>query len=510
MDERRVAIGLDLGTSGMKGVAIDCDGRVMARAQCLYPTTRPAPGASEQDPCDWFAATTTVIAELARSCEARSWLGIGLSGMIPTLVIADRAGNAIGPAITWEDARAGAYGAMLTDIVGEQAHYAATGQRLDGRYLVPMYLRRLDAQSGLHTDAKRAATIRSAKDHLFAWLTGDLATDPSTATGFGCYDLAHGRWDMGTLDAGAALAGEPLPNLPPVRASTSFAALGAERATTLRLPTGLPVVLGAADSVLGALGLGVERAGDVAYVAGTSNVIIAVADEIRLDADRRCLVTPLALDGSFGVELDILATGSSLAWLTRMFAMTDAAACAELAAPVAVDEAPLFLPYLGGGEQGALWDPTLRGALVGLELHHEPRHVVRGLLNGIILESRRCLAVLEDLGLSCRTIHVAGGSASSAAFRTGLADATSRPVHVADDGDGDVDFSAIGAARLVHVALGTAGCHDSGAAERAEGRAVVEPDPAAAATWDALAASYDELLSAIRPTFAERQRPHTG
>jgi sugar (pentulose or hexulose) kinase len=127
---------------------------------------------------------------------------------------------------------------------------------------------------------------------------------------------------------------------------------------------------------------------------------------------------------------------------------------------------------------------------------------VRGLLNGIVLESRRCLMVLEDLGLSCEAIDVAGGSASSSAFLTGLADATGRPVRFADDDD--VDFSAIGAAHLVQVALSGTRDHDAAKAERARRRSVVEPNPENTATWEALGRRYDVALSALRPVFARR------
>ena len=97
----------------------------------------------------------------------------------------------------------------------------------------------------------------------------------------------------------------------------------------------IPVCLGAADSVLGAYGLGVRHRGQVAYIAGTSNVIVGVADRLLLDPGHRFLVTPLAEPGAWGLEMDLLATGSAISWLAGLFGTEiDEAALVALAAGV--------------------------------------------------------------------------------------------------------------------------------------------------------------------------------
>ena len=104
--EAPVVLGLDLGTSAIKVVAVDHDGMVVASARCGYPTARPEPAAAEQDPQDWWRAMATALDEIARAVEPQRWVGVGLSAMLPTLVELDGAGIARRPAITWEDARA--------------------------------------------------------------------------------------------------------------------------------------------------------------------------------------------------------------------------------------------------------------------------------------------------------------------------------------------------------------------------------------------------------------------
>ena len=486
-------IGLDLGTSGLKGVALTAAGAVAARASAGYPTAHPGAGACEQDPGDWLRAVEQVTSQLAAAVPARRWRGIGLAGMIPTLVTVGRRGEPTGPAITWQDSRADARGDELREGCGADALYRLTGQWVDGRYLLPMYAGLAAADPAR---AAATATIASAKDYLFGWLTGELATDPSTATGFGCYELETGRWNeavrAAAADAAEGAAGAAgLPALPPVLPSTASRPLRPELAR--RLGCGpIPVGLGAADSVLGALGLGVRDPGQVAYVAGTSNVIMGVSGELVLDPWHRFLVTPLAEPGRWGLEMDLLATGSAVTWLAGLLGgELDAAGLVALAAGLDPALAPVVLPYLSPGEQGALWDPRLHGAVVGLHLGHGRQHLARGLVNGIVLESRRCLAVLDETGGFGRTLAVAGGSAADQRFRADLADASRRRVSMPRDDA--TDYSARGAALLAARASDGQWPPDAFPSSGA----VAEPDESRARVWDELWATFESARQAV-------------
>lgn len=492
--EPGVFIGLDLGTSGLKGVALAPDGGMVAWGGAGYPTGRPAPGACEQAPQDWIMAVESVAAQLRSTVPARRWRGIGLSAMIPTLVTAQPGGEPAGPAITWQDSRGDARGEQLRERCGGDELYRATGQWVDGRYLLPMFLRLADDEPAR---AAGTAMLLAAKDYLFGWLTGEIATDPSTASGFGCYRLEPGGWDGEVLAAAASVAGRALPALPPVLPSTTCQALCLEAAR--RLGCGrIPVCLGGADSVLGAFGLGVRDPGEVAYIAGTSSVILGVADRPLFDPSHRFLITPLAEPGRWGLEMDVLATGSAIGWLAGLFGTRiDEAGLMALAAGVDPADAPLVLPYLSPGEQGALWDPLVYGTVVGLELGHERRHLARGLVNGILLESRRCLMALDETGQFGGELRVAGSSAADPVFRADLADATGR--RVATPGGHGAGYSARGAALLAALgidgelpALAAAG---GGGAE--PGTPTAEPDPARGALWNELWASYEQARRAV-------------
>jgi sugar (pentulose or hexulose) kinase len=490
-----IYVGLDLGTSGLKAVVLSASEGILARAGLAYPTHRPAAGAAEQATDDWERAVQGVAAQLGQQVPARRWRAIGLSGMIPTLVTLDPDFRPNGPAITWQDSRADQVGDEFRERCGAAGLYRLTGQWVDGRYLLPMF-----GQIARDDPARAAATavIASAKDYLFTWLTGELATDPSTAAGYGCYELETGRWSaevLATADLGRrASVGHATPRLPAVQPSTTSRPLRVEIAARFGCPS-IPVVLGAADSVLGALGLGVRDPGQVAYIAGTSSVILGITGRLALDPAHRFLVTPLAEPGRWGIEMDLLATGSAITWLAGLLGGDlTAASLVELAARTDPARAPVLLPYLSPGEQGALWDPSLSGVIAGLDLSHRREHLARALVNGIVLESRRCLAVLEEACGSRRAVHVAGGSAAHPSFRTDLADATRRPVSMLRDDN--TDHSARGAALI--AALAATGGWPDGAFPAAS--LAAEPDEARAKLWDELWGAHEAARLRLHPS----------
>jgi xylulokinase len=469
-------LGLDLGTSGLKGALLDDRANVLAQAQAGYRTSRPEAGRAEQRPADWIQALERVCSTLGRTVSSKRWNGIGLSGMIPTLVLADEHGEALGPAITWEDGRAEAQATRLRRLAGARALYRTTGRWVDGRYLLPMWMWVAEHDP---ERARRARYVLGAKDHLVWLLTGETATDPSTATGLGCFDLSTGRWDPSI----AALAGIGTgrraggPVLPKVLPSTSTLPLGRDAARRLGLRRGVPVTIGAADSVLSADALGL-RAEEIAYVAGTSTVMMSLHDDLKPDARHRYLITPASRPDRWGYEMDLLGTGSAVRWLGSVFGLGPRAEAKVLAlAERAGSEDDLvFLPYVAPGEQGALWDPGLRGAVEGLTLRHGPGEIARALVDGIVLESRRCVSVLRAKG-AAPLIRTAGGMTRSRWFLQRLADAT------------ECDIVGSRATFRSAAAVGAAALCDEGLGEALASRAsdpnvVVHPDPSVTPAWN--------------------------
>ena len=227
----------------------------------------------------------------------------------------DADGAPIGPAITWEDDRADPDGERFRAEAGDDdalPRRPASGSTAAtcSRWCVGSHARSPVAR-------RTAARILGAKDHLFSRLTGEVGDRPEHGDGVRLLlGARRASWD-GTLAADAA------PKLPRGGRATSFSrGLRADAAAALGLPAGMPVVLGAADSVCGALGAGASSPGDRVSLWGTSTAIIGVSEELVLDTAHRYLVTPLARGEGWGLEMDLVSTGSAVAWLAGMLGVS--------------------------------------------------------------------------------------------------------------------------------------------------------------------------------------------
>ncbi len=476
MSGASLRLGIDLGTSAVKVVVLDAAGVVAATSEAAYPTYTEIAGQAEQEPEQWLNAAAAALGKVAGELGgdwSEALISIGLTGQLPTLVCLG-ASAPLGRAIAWTDSRADGWAAGQLTPERRQDFYRKTGMPIDGRYLAPMFR--------FHWQERQAEVrhVLSAKDFLCFALTGRTVTDPSTAAGYGVYSIVDGRWDE-ALCAFWKLPPELLPTVLP--ADQVAGALLPSSARRLGLPSGIPVGVGAADSVAGALAMTGLSEGAVSLIMGSSTIVLAAGREPLLDPHRRYLVTPHARGGWYGREMDLLATGSGFGWLCGLFGWTgDNFEEAALTVP-AGSRGLYFSPYLAGGEQGALWNPALRGVLHGLTLSHGRPEIARAFLEGTFFEIRRCLDVLEE-SAPITTITASGHAAARPAVMAMLADVLNRPVrrflHHAPP--------AIGAARLTE---------SDGAANAAfDAHAPCEPGPASA-QYDYLYRCYLDLFPRI-------------
>jgi xylulokinase len=419
-----LTLGIDLGTSAVKVMVIDGAGAVAAEAQRQFATLSDLPEQAEQNPADWLAALAAAMRELDATISDRlggEWrprvASIGLTGQLPTLVCIGDDGP-LAAAITWRDGRADPFASARMSAAERMMMYSHTGMPIDGRYLAPMF--------GFHF-ADRIGAVRcilSAKDFLLLALTGVRVTDPSTAAGYGIYDLRKGAfsaelarfWDI------------ELTQLPGVMPADAVAGLlSGSGADTLRLPPGIPVITGAADSVCASYAMSGLDTRIASISLGSSAVVIASACTSALDSKARFLVTPHVQAGWYGREMDLLATGTGYRWLSELFGWADGELDRRAANSTAGARELFFPPYLAGGEQGALWNPNLRAGLFGLGLKHSSSDVARAYLEGVFFELRRCVGVIgEHDRIDC--VMVCGHITRSETSMQLLADILKRPV----------------------------------------------------------------------------------
>lgn len=422
MRHSALKLGIDLGTSAVKAVVIDPAGNVVASGESAYPTVSELPGQAEQEPGHWLQAAAIAVGNLGSQLGS-AWpaqvASIGLAGQLPTLVCMSDSGP-LGRAVAWSDNRADSWAAERLDQERRREFYRVTGMPIDGRYLAPMFQ--------FHWRHKQAAVTRilSAKDFLCFALTGRVVTDPSTAAGYGVYGIAESRWDS-ALCAFWDLDPKLLPEIGAANALAGT--LNPAGARLLGLPEGLTVSIGAADSVAGALAMGGMEEGSLSIAMGSSTVIIAAVRGPLLDPAARYLLTPHALDGWYGREMDLLATGTGFSWLCGLLGWTgEQFEARALGSPPGARDV-CFSPYLAAGEQGVLWNAALRGVIHGLTLQHEPADIARAFLEGVFFEVRRCIEVLEEAKTApIQRVVLAGKAAENPGVMGMLADVLGRPV----------------------------------------------------------------------------------
>lgn len=446
-------LGIDLGTSAVKLAMVDKCGDIVASSRREYPSIIEGDGLVEQDTKGWITAMTKAATDLLEAagedCMNRI-AAIGVSAQMPTMVVLDDNMKPYGNAIVWSDCRAQKTGSRLLEIFGEERHYSTTGVVLDGHYIVPMYVYERENRK----DFPKNHMIMSAKDYITYYLTGKILTDPSTASGYGVYSLKDGKWD----EELCRLAGVNPSVFPHISDSNAICGrLNAVAAKALKIPEGITVINGGADSVCGVFGLGVMK-GTVCQMWGTSTAILGVTDNIVLSEDRAFFTTPLLLKNTYAVEADLMSTGVSFAWASNILkSLGCEKTVAQFAAEApAASEGVMFYPYMAGGEQGVLWDDTLRGTFVGLGVKHGIHHMMRAIIEGMCYEARRCVEAFEAGGSKCKDILCTGAVTGDSFFMQILCNVLGHPCRATSEASG----SALGVALLAGAAVGMWGLDD--------------------------------------------------
>lgn len=425
--------GIDVGTSGLKGIAIDPGGTVLAIAEHDYPLSIPKPGWAEQDPNLWWEASEAVLAELR--AKAGPPAGIGLDGQMHGLVALDSSNKVLRPAILWNDQRTGAECAEIERLIGLERLIQLTGNRALPGFTAPklLWIRRHEPSVW-----DRIARVMLPKDYIRLRLCGEHATDVTDASGTLLLDVADRRWSAEVLEA-LAVDPEWLPELlesPSVSGMTS---------------DGVPVAAGAGDQAAGALGVGVDRPGPLSVVLGTSGVVFAAMDRFAADPQARVQAFCHALPGAWHAMGVMLSAAGSLAWFRRIAAagVSHDELDREAAAWPAGAEGLLFLPYLSG-ERAPHADPDARGAFTGLSIRHDRGALVRAVLEGVAFGLRDSLDLVAELCGPAHIGRVSGGGARSDLWLQIVASVLELPLErvVVDEG------AAFGAAILGGVAAG--------------------------------------------------------
>jgi len=488
-----VFLGVDLSTTGSKALLVDGTGRVLASATTALTLSTPRPLWSEQSPLEWWEATAQSIrrALAEGGVDPAQVRAVGLTGQMHGLVLLDRSGAPLRPAILWNDQRTGPQCDEITRRLGFERLLAISGNRALAGFTAPKILWVRENEPEIF---RRASRILLPKDYIRFRLTGECATDKAGASGTLLMDLRRREWSADILEA-LDLSSDLLPKTHEGPEVTGV--IRGEAATLTGLKAGTPVVAGGGDQAAQAVGVGAVEPGIVALTLGTSGVIFAPTTEPVVEEQGRLHAFCHAAPGMWHLMGVMLSAGGSLRWYRDVLA--EGKCYDEILAPAASvprgSEGLFFLPYLSG-ERTPHPDPLARAGFVGLTLRHTRAHMTRAVLEGVAFGLADIMALVREAA-EVRQVRASGGGARSPLWRQILADAVGCELVTVNTTEG----AAYGAALLAGVGVGRWGSVQQACAEVVRVVETTEPSEEGRAAYAELHPAYQALYPALKSTF---------
>lgn len=484
-------IGIDIGTSGMKLLLVDQEGRILRAVTKEYPLLFPKEGWSEQDPEEWWRACLAGIPELVAGFDASKVRGIGAGGQMHGLVTLDKEDRVIRPAILWNDGRTVEEVAYLNETIGKSKLSAYTANIAFAGFTAPKLLWMKKHERELF---ERIDKIMLPKDYLAYKLTGVHSCDYSDASGMLLLDVEHKTWSAPMLDI-CSISEEKMPAL-----YESWQVIGEvkpEIAKALGLGGGVRVVAGAGDNAAAAVGTGTVGEGACNLSLGTSGTIFISSEKFGVDP-HNALHSFAHADGRYHLMGCMLSAASCHKWLCEeILQTTDYAAEQAGIAPERLGRnSVFFLPYLMG-ERSPINDTNARGTFIGMSLATTRSDLLQAVLEGVAFAIRDSFEVAKSLGLSIEKSKICGGGARSKLWRQIMADVLHITLEIPQTEEGP----GYGGAMLAMV-----GCGEYRSVKEAADRLVrvtscVEPDPETAARYETKYQQFRSIYPAVREVF---------
>lgn len=509
----QVLLGIDLGTTGVKAALFSADdGQLLADAFVDYPLFHPHPGWAEQNPAEWWQATTTAIRTClekgnTKGAQAADVRGVGLSGQMHGVVLLDEEQQVLRPCLIWADQRSDAQARWMTESVGaSQLIEYVSNPALTG-FSAPKLLWVRDNEPDLFAKAR---TMLLPKDYIRYRLTGVMAMEISDAAGTCLLDVKHGAWSQEVL---TAIELDPVLLPPVVPADAVSGTITEEVARLTGLPAGTPVAGGGADNACGAVGNGVVTPGLALVSIGTSGVVLAYAATPQVDTSGpvpRVHTFNHAVPDAWYLMGVTQGAGLSLHWVRDNIGLPETAMqrwagvdAYDLLAKEAEGVPPgsdglIFLPYLQG-ERTPHLDAYARGGWIGLTARHDRRHLIRAVLEGVAFSLKDCFVILQEQGLTIEQMRATGGGAKSPLWRQIIADVLGLELVTTNATEGP----AFGAALLAGVASGIYASVQEACDKMVRIVERTAPHPETALAYERAYETYTALYPALKPIISK-------
>lgn len=482
-------IGVDLGTSAVKLLLMDENGKIKKTVSREYPLYFPHPGWSEQKPEDWYIQSMDGLKELLKDEKKEEVAGISFGGQMHGLVLLDENDEVIRPALLWNDGRTYEECDYLNNVIGKDKLSEYTANISFTGFTAPKILWVKNKEP---ENFARIKKIMLPKDYLAYRLSGVHCTDVSDASGMLLFDVKNRTWSKEMCEI-CSVKPEWL-----AKVYESYEVVGTlkkEVAEELGIPAAVKVIAGAGDNAAAAVGTGTVGDGRCNISLGTSGTIFISSRKFGVDKNNALHSFDHA-DGTYHLMGCMLSAASCNKWWMDEILKTKEYAREQEGIDRLGENHVFFLPYLMG-ERSPHNNPNARGTFTGITMDTTREDMTQAVLEGVAFALRDSLEVAKSLGIPITRTKICGGGAKSPLWCKMIANILNLKVDKIESEEGP----ALGAAMLAAVGCGVYGSVEEIAEKMVKVVDTIEPDPSIAAKYDEKYAQFKQIYPAMKPVF---------
>ncbi|MBE5881389.1 MAG: xylulokinase [Lachnospiraceae bacterium] len=482
-------IGVDLGTSAVKLLLMDGEGKIQNIVSKEYPLYFPHPGWSEQKPEDWYEQTMAGIKELIADADKSQIAGISFGGQMHGLVILDKDDNVIRPAILWNDGRTTEECDYLNNVIGKDKLSEYTANISFTGFTAPKVLWVKNKEP---ENFEKIEKIMLPKDYIAYKLSGVHCTDVSDASGMLLFDVKNRTWSKEMCE----ICGVKESQL--AKIFESYETVGTvlpQIAAELGIPESCKVVAGAGDNAAAAVGTGTVGDGMCNISLGTSGTIFISSDKFGVDQNNALHAFAHA-DGHYHLMGCMLSAASCNKWWMDDIVRTKDYAAEQKDITKLGENHVFFLPYLMG-ERSPHNNPNARGTFIGMTMDTSREDMTQAVLEGVAFALRDSLEVARSLGIDIKRTKICGGGAKSPLWKKMIANIMDLEVDVIESEEGP----ALGGAMLAAVANGEFASVEDAAAKIVKVVDTVKPEAELVAKYEEKYQQFKEIYPACKPLY---------
>ena len=482
-------IGVDLGTSAVKLLLMEGNGRIANVVSKEYDLSFPHPGWSEQKPEDWWTQVMAGLKELTADFDKNLIAGISFGGQMHGLVVLDENDNVIRPAILWNDGRTGKEVEYLNGTIGKDKLSEYTANIAFAGFTAPKLLWMKANEPDLFA---KICKIMLPKDYIAYKLSGVHCTDVSDASGMLLMDVKNKCWSKEMMEI-CSVKEEQLAKI--YESYDVVGTIKADVAKELGFPETVKIIAGAGDNAAAAIGTATVGDGKCNISLGTSGTIFISSKDFCVD-ENNALHAFAHADGNYHLMGCMLSAASCNKWWMEDIIGTEDFKGEQAAITKLGENNVFYLPYLMG-ERSPHNNPDARAMFIGMSMDTTRADMTQAVLEGVAFGIRDSFEVAKSLGIKIEKTKICGGGAKSPLWKKIMANVLGIPVQTIESEEGP----GYGGAILAAVGCGEYASVEEAAEKLVKVIGVTEPDADLTAKYEAKYQQFKKIYPTVKVLF---------